>query len=85
MKAYAMFFVLLLYFLLCPCLKFIIAYKTSFKSPEFHIQQLITDWNVKYCGSNLVVVIDVGVKSEITDYILKKIPKENSVAVNSVN
>jgi hypothetical protein len=52
-------------------------------NPEFYIKKLIENWNSKYKGSNLVVLIDIGNQSKVTMNILMNIPKENSVIVMS--
>lgn len=51
------------------------------KSGEFFIGGIINDWNLKHNGSNVVVLIDVGAKHEVTDIVISKIPKENSIIV----
>lgn len=51
------------------------------KNQAFYVSGLIRDWNKKHAEVCDVLVFEVGDKSDLTDEIIRKIPKENAVMV----
>jgi hypothetical protein len=70
-------------FLLFTNLHYATSHDVELITSEVYIGKIISDWNSKYQGSNLVAVIDIGIQSEAKTNVLVNIPKENTVIVMS--
>jgi hypothetical protein len=55
------------------------------KTSEMILSDFMFDWNLKHSGSNLIVVMNIGKSSEMTDNVLKMIPKKFSAVVLSTS
>jgi hypothetical protein len=50
-------------------------------SPAFYVNGLISDYNRKHPGTNQIVVLNIGKKSDLWENVIKVIPKDNPMII----